>query len=261
MQVGAAVDVAPAGDDAVGRRLDPVHRPLGEVRAAVDPELDEGALVDQQVDPLARGQLAALVLFGDLLLAAAEPRLLARARAAARSARPAAPCPAACGRSRSSLPPRYLLTSMGLLAHDARLPGRARAGCGAAAANRRRRRPVVPVRDLLRTQRRAQGRSPRTLDDRARSAYGDRARGSRVGERHGRSFRVGVEDRSHWRLRRALRRAALRAARLPPTRARAAAPTASTTRSTTAGTTSTFDDQLDHARQLVGVGRSSARSD
>jgi hypothetical protein len=33
--------------------------------------------VDQQVDPLARGQLAALVLLGDLLLAAAELRLLA----------------------------------------------------------------------------------------------------------------------------------------------------------------------------------------
>ena len=36
------------------------------------PELDEGALVDEQVDPLAGGQLAALVLLGDLLLAAAE---------------------------------------------------------------------------------------------------------------------------------------------------------------------------------------------
>ena len=101
MQHGAAVDVAPAGDDAVGRRLDPVHRPLGEMRPAVDPDLDEGPLVDEQVDPLARGQLAALVLLGDLLLAAAEPRLLAAPRAAGRSARPATPCPAACGRSRS----------------------------------------------------------------------------------------------------------------------------------------------------------------
>ena len=42
------------------------------------PDLDEGALVDQKVDPLAGGQLAALVLLGDLLLAAAEPRPLAR---------------------------------------------------------------------------------------------------------------------------------------------------------------------------------------
>ncbi len=72
MQVSAAVDVSPAGDDAVGGRLDPVHRPLGEVRAAVDPHLDEGALVDEEVDPLAGGQLAAVVLLGDLLLAAAE---------------------------------------------------------------------------------------------------------------------------------------------------------------------------------------------
>ncbi len=43
----------------------------------MDPELDEAPRVDQQVDPLARGQLAALVLLGDLLLAAAELRLLA----------------------------------------------------------------------------------------------------------------------------------------------------------------------------------------
>src|SRR5260221_3556679 len=74
---GAAVDAAPAGDDAVGGGLDPVHRPVGEGRAAVDAELDEAALVDQQVDPLARGQLAALVLLGDLLLAAPQLRLLA----------------------------------------------------------------------------------------------------------------------------------------------------------------------------------------
>jgi len=42
----------------------------------VDAHLNEGALVDQQGDPLAGGQLAALVLLGDLLLAAAQPRLL-----------------------------------------------------------------------------------------------------------------------------------------------------------------------------------------
>src|SRR5262249_13262767 len=69
-------DVAPAGDHAVGRGLHPVHRPLGEVRTAVDAHLDEGALVDEQVDPLAGGELAALVLLGDLLLAAAELCLL-----------------------------------------------------------------------------------------------------------------------------------------------------------------------------------------
>ena len=101
---GAAVDVAPAGDDAVGGRLDPVHRPLGEVRPAVDAELDEGALVDQQVDPLARGQLAALVLLGDLLLAAAELRLRAALVQLLGQLRQRTPCPAACGPSRSSSP-------------------------------------------------------------------------------------------------------------------------------------------------------------
>ena len=73
----AAVDVAPAGDDAVGGSLLALHRPLREVRAAVDAHLDERALVDQQVDPLAGRELAALVLLGDLLLAAAQLRLLA----------------------------------------------------------------------------------------------------------------------------------------------------------------------------------------
>ena len=44
----------------------------------MDAELDEGPLVDQQVDPLARRQLARVVLLLDLLLAAAELRPLAR---------------------------------------------------------------------------------------------------------------------------------------------------------------------------------------
>ena len=48
----------------------------------MDAELDERALVDQQREPLARGQLALLVLAGDLLLAAAE---LICARRACRS--------------------------------------------------------------------------------------------------------------------------------------------------------------------------------
>ncbi len=43
----------------------------------MDAELDEGALVDQQRDPLPRGELFALVLLGDLLLAAPEPDLRA----------------------------------------------------------------------------------------------------------------------------------------------------------------------------------------
>src|SRR6185437_3285561 len=54
-----------------------LHRALREVRPPVDPHLDPRALVDQQRDPLARGQLLALVLSGDLLGAAAEHDLLA----------------------------------------------------------------------------------------------------------------------------------------------------------------------------------------
>ena len=69
-----AVDLAVAGDDAVGGRLLALHRPLGEVRAAVDPELDPGAGVDQEVEALAGGELVLRVLAGDPLLAAAEPR-------------------------------------------------------------------------------------------------------------------------------------------------------------------------------------------
>src|SRR6188472_103969 len=74
---GAAVDVAPAADHAVGGGVLAVHRPLGEVGTAVDAHLDKCALIDQQGDPLAGGQLAALVLLGDLLLAAAQLRLRA----------------------------------------------------------------------------------------------------------------------------------------------------------------------------------------
>ena len=78
----AAVDLAVAGDDAVGRRLLALHRALREVRAPVDAELDERALVDQQRQPLARGELVLLVLAGDPLLAAARR---ARARRSCRS--------------------------------------------------------------------------------------------------------------------------------------------------------------------------------
>jgi len=69
--------VAPAGDHAVGGRVLALHRALREVRPRVDADLDEGPLVDEQVDALARGQLAALVLLGDLLRAAAELGALA----------------------------------------------------------------------------------------------------------------------------------------------------------------------------------------
>jgi len=47
------------------------------MRAAVDADLDVCARVAEQVDPLACRELAALVLERDLLLAAAELRLLA----------------------------------------------------------------------------------------------------------------------------------------------------------------------------------------
>src|SRR5204862_1839475 len=70
-------DVAPARDHAIRRRLLRLHRPLGEMRAAVDAELDEGAGIDEQVDPLAGGELAALVLKGDLLRPTPELRPLA----------------------------------------------------------------------------------------------------------------------------------------------------------------------------------------
>jgi hypothetical protein len=71
------VDVAPAGDHAVGGGLLAVHRPLGGVRPRLDAELDERSGVDEQVDPLASRELAALVLKRDLFLAATELRLLA----------------------------------------------------------------------------------------------------------------------------------------------------------------------------------------
>ena len=71
----AAVDGAPAGDDAVAGDLDLLHAEIG--RAVLDEhvELLEGALVEQKLDALAGRQLAAAVLRLDALLAAAEARL------------------------------------------------------------------------------------------------------------------------------------------------------------------------------------------
>ena len=70
----AAVDGAPAGDDAVAGHLVLLHAELG--RAVLDEhvELLERALVEQKLDALARGQFAAGVLRLDALLAAAELR-------------------------------------------------------------------------------------------------------------------------------------------------------------------------------------------
>ena len=82
----APVDAAVAGDHAVGRRVAALHRALGEVRLGVDAELGERPVVDQQRDPLARGQLARLVLARDPLLAAAEPCAARAARAGPRRA-------------------------------------------------------------------------------------------------------------------------------------------------------------------------------
>ena len=70
-----ALDVTPAGDNAVGGRLLVLERRLRVVGAAVDTDLVEGSGVDQQVEPLAGGQLAALVLGLDLGQATAEFRL------------------------------------------------------------------------------------------------------------------------------------------------------------------------------------------
>ena len=68
----AAVDGAPAGDDAVAGHLVLLHAEFG--RAVLDEhvELLERALVEQKLDALAGGQFAAGVLRLDALLAAAE---------------------------------------------------------------------------------------------------------------------------------------------------------------------------------------------
>ena len=77
----AAVDGAPAGDDAVAGDLRLLHAEFGGAVLDEHVELLERALVHQQLDALARGQFAALVLRLDALLAAAA------ARAARRSSR------------------------------------------------------------------------------------------------------------------------------------------------------------------------------
>ena len=71
------VDLAVPGDHPVGGRFATVHRPLGRVGSAMDAQFDERAVVDQQRDPLARGQLLGGVLRGDLLGPAAQLDLLA----------------------------------------------------------------------------------------------------------------------------------------------------------------------------------------
>ena len=72
---GAAVDRAPAGDHAVAGNFLLLHAEVG--RAVLDEhvELLERALVEQELDALARGQFAALVLGFDALFAAAQAGL------------------------------------------------------------------------------------------------------------------------------------------------------------------------------------------
>ncbi len=69
----AAIDRAPAGDDAVARDLRLLHAEIGAAVLDEHVELLERALVEQKLDPLARRQLAARMLRVDALLAAAEP--------------------------------------------------------------------------------------------------------------------------------------------------------------------------------------------
>jgi hypothetical protein len=68
----AAVDGAPAGDDTVARHLGLFHAEFDRTVLDEHVELLETALVEQKLDALPRGQLAAGVLRLDAFLAAAE---------------------------------------------------------------------------------------------------------------------------------------------------------------------------------------------
>ena len=70
----AAVDHAVAGDDAVARHLVVGHAEVGAAVLDEHVPLLERAVVEQQLEALARGQLALGVLRVDALLAAAEAR-------------------------------------------------------------------------------------------------------------------------------------------------------------------------------------------
>ena len=91
----AAVDRAPAGDHAVAGDLGLLHAEVGGAVLDEHVELLERALVEQQFDALARGQLAALVLGVDAGLAAAQAGLFAPLSPACRGCLswPACPCP------------------------------------------------------------------------------------------------------------------------------------------------------------------------
>ncbi len=73
----ASVDRAPAGHHAVARWPVRLHPEIGAAVRHEHVELLERALVEQQLDPLARGQLALAVLCGDPPVAAAHARRFA----------------------------------------------------------------------------------------------------------------------------------------------------------------------------------------
>ena len=73
----AAVDRAPAGDDAVARRAFRLHPEIRRAMGDEHVEFLERAIVQQKLDPLPRGQLSARVLGVDPPLAAPQTRLLA----------------------------------------------------------------------------------------------------------------------------------------------------------------------------------------
>ncbi len=67
----AAVDGAPAGDDAVARNLGLLHAELDAAVLDIHVELLEGAFVEQEIEALPRGELAAGMLGLDALRTAA----------------------------------------------------------------------------------------------------------------------------------------------------------------------------------------------
>jgi hypothetical protein len=70
----AAVDGAPAGDHAVARHPALLHAEIDAAVLDIHVELLEGALVEQKLKPLPRGELAAGMLGLDALRPAAFPR-------------------------------------------------------------------------------------------------------------------------------------------------------------------------------------------
>ena len=80
----AAVDRAPAGDDAVAGDLGLLHAEIGAAVLDEHVELFEGVLIQQQLDAFARRQLAFRMLGIDAGLAAAQAGIVAAALRALR---------------------------------------------------------------------------------------------------------------------------------------------------------------------------------